>query len=196
MSKKKKLHHILLTKGREIAIIFALLLVVSTFLTWGQTAEASVTGLEGDGQYVIGIGILAFILLFFKQLPKIIAYPLALALLALAGYYFIHRGMVIGTKPWVSLLFLTDLLVIAILTFRRRAIFISLALGVNALALGLIDYNIMSQTVEKLVDGEVGTGLYLALIASCGIIVGTIVEGCQEQDSKFRRKLFFFDQND
>ncbi|MBT7737062.1 hypothetical protein HN709_05235 [Candidatus Peregrinibacteria bacterium] len=196
MTKKIKFHHKVLTKGREIAIVFALILIISTFLPWGQTEVASVTGLKGDGQYVIGIGFLAFGLLFVKKFPKMIAYLLALALLALGAYYFIYRGMVLGAKPWVSLLFLADLIVIAILVLRRRAIFVSLALGINALALGLIDFHVMAKTVENLVGGEIGIGLYLALIASCGIVLGTIVEGCQEQDSKLKKKLFFFDQKD
>ena len=196
MTKKIKFHHKVLTKGREIAIVFALILIISTFLPWGQTEVASVTGLKGDGQYVIGIGFLAFGLLFVKKFPKMIAYLLALALLALGAYYFIYRGMVLGAKPWVSLLFLADLIVIAILVLRRRAIFVSLALAINALALGLIDFHVMAKTVENLVGGEIGIGLYLALIASCGIVLGTIVEGCQEQDSKLKKKLFFFDQKD
>ena len=83
MTKKIKFHHKVLTKGREIAIVFALILIISTFLPWGQTEVASVTGLKGDGQYVIGIGFLAFGLLFVKKFPKMIAYLLALALLAL-----------------------------------------------------------------------------------------------------------------
>jgi len=196
MARKMKFHHKLLTKGREIAIIFAVLLVISTFLTWGKSDIASVTGFSGDGRYVIGIGLFAFIILFFKKIPKIMAYLLAFFMLALAGYYFVYRGMVIGGNIWVSALFLIDFLVIIVFLLRRQAIFVSLVLGINALALGLIDFHVMAITVENLVGGEIGMGLYLALISSCGIVLGTIVEGYQEQNPKLRKKLFFFDQTD
>ncbi|MFA5820760.1 MAG: hypothetical protein WC873_01490 [Candidatus Gracilibacteria bacterium] len=52
---------------------------------------------------------------------------------------------------------------------------VPLIFGILALAIGLIDYNAISTKVEPY-NGSVGPGIYLTLIASLGIITGSILD--------------------
>ena len=57
----------------------------------------------------------------------------------------------------------------------RVPAWIPLILGIIALVIGGVDFNAMLGTVEKF-DGKVGMGLYLTVIASAGIILGSIID--------------------
>ncbi len=52
---------------------------------------------------------------------------------------------------------------------------VPLILGILALAIGLVNYNAISAAVKQF-EGSVGPGIYLTLIASLGIIVGSILD--------------------
>jgi hypothetical protein len=136
-----KNHTKILTIGRTIAILSAILLGVSAFLPWGSSAYVSVDGMAGDGWITISIGLLAFILLFIKRI-----------------------------SIWLSLFF-----------------------GILALIIGIVDFNAMLKAIKLVTDGNMGMGLYTTLIASAGIVIGTIVEIIQERSKKLKKKLAYLD---
>jgi len=91
MAKIMKFYEKLLTGGREMAIIFALGLTISSMLTWGSTANVFINGLQGDGKIVICLGILAFIFLFVRRVP--LAVSLILGLLGLTAAFIDFQQM-------------------------------------------------------------------------------------------------------
>ena len=121
-------HKKILTAGRLIAILSAVVLAASAFFPWGYTENVSVSGITGDGVITIGIGILACILIFIKRAPL-----------------------------WLSLI-----------------------LGAAGLAIGIIDFQTMQEAVKE-IEGFVGKGLHMTIIASIGIVVGTFVEIIEER---------------
>lgn len=125
MKSMNKKERILLLEVEEIlAAASAILLVVAAFMPWGSSANASITGIEGqDSLFTIGIGIVALITLVIKRVPN----------------------------------------------------FIPLILGVAAFAIALNDFFAMSQ-LTKALEGGVGYGLYLTVLGSLGVFLGTTIE--------------------
>lgn len=128
----------ILTAGRGVALASTLLLITSGFLPWGYTKYVSVAGTAGDGVIIIGIGVVAFLMLFFKK---------------------IHR--------WVSLI-----------------------CGIGGLVIGIIDFVAMRGAVSQF-SGYVGTGLYLTVLSSLGVVVGIVIEIMQERK---KMNLFYLDK--
>ncbi len=138
--KKKRLHHKIFSVGREIALVSAVLLIISAFLYWGHTPTASLRGIEGDGKITIILGLLAFIFLFI----------------------------------------------------RRISLLISLALGLLALAIGIVVMVEVCKVVNEVPGTKTGIGLYTGIVASLGIIVGTIGDMLRKR----KDKLFYLDESE
>ena len=126
----------ILTIGRTIALVSAILLIVSACMKWGHILNEEVyafaRGYEGDGKITIILGLFAFILLFIRKIPI-----------------------------WVSLI-----------------------LGIAALAVGVVVLNSINDAIRTSSDFGANAGIYLSLIASAGIIVGSIVEMVRKNKDK------------
>lgn len=55
--------------GRNLALIGALGLGIASFLAWGEVADVSVSGMEGDGVITLVLAILCLAFLFIKKVP-------------------------------------------------------------------------------------------------------------------------------
>lgn len=135
----KKIKTEILTLGRGIALISALFLVISAFMTWGYTDYASVTGGLGDGMITRIIGVAAFVFLFIKRI-----------------------------NIWASLV-----------------------LGLISLGISINDY-ISLTAVLKTLSGNVGSGMYVTILSSVGLVLGTVIEMIYEKKNKL--KLFYIDE--
>lgn len=93
---KKRVNKIILTRGRTAALLAAAALALSAFLPWGYNENVMVTGLDGDGFIVIGLGILAFLMLFIKKIPIMI--NLLIAGMGLFLGFTVYDGMYTATK--------------------------------------------------------------------------------------------------
>jgi len=131
----------ILTWGRELALISAILLIVSAFMPWGETELVSVNGLNGDGLITIGLGLLAFVLLFIKHVPL-----------------------------WISFI-----------------------IGAIGLIVGIVDFGAMARASES-IGGEVGSGLYLVITSSVGVVAGVVIEMIEERNKKLKKNLFYLDE--
>lgn len=85
------------------------------------------------------------------------------------------------------------ILAFLLLFIKRISIWFSLFLGAVGLTVGIIDYTVMNEAVQKVLEGEVGVGLYTTLCASVAIVIGTVVEIFQERSKKLRKKLAYLD---
>lgn len=99
-----------------------------------------VTGLDGDGFIVIGLGILAFLLLFIKRVPIIV--NLIIAGIGLFLGFTVYGGM---------------------------------------------------YTATKIINGQIGIGIYLTITASILMILGIIVEILHER-KKRKQNLYYADE--
>lgn len=137
---KKTVHKRIFTKGRTTALLAAMALIISAFLPWGYNENVMVTGLDGDGMIVIGLGILAFLMLFIKKVP----------------------------------------------------IIINLITAITGLVLGFTVYGGM-YTATKIINGQIGIGIYLTIAASILMILGIIVEIFDER-KKRKQNLYYADE--
>ncbi len=67
---------------RYLAMVSAVVLCGSAFLSWGSVATESVVGIQGDGMITLFLGIAAILFLLKRRLPLYI--PTILGLLAFA----------------------------------------------------------------------------------------------------------------
>ncbi len=79
-----------------------------------------------------------------------------------------------------------------LLFIKKISIWISLLIGAIGLTIGIIDFESMYQVTQQ-ISGEVGIGLYMIVISSFGIVMGTIIEIIEERKKKLN--LFYFDEN-
>lgn len=85
------------------------------------------------------------------------------------------------------------ILAFLLLFIKRITIWFSLFLGVVGLTVGVVDFVAMSNALPKVTEGEMGIGLYTTLVASLGIVVGTIVEIIQERSKRLQKNLAYLD---
>ena len=126
--------------GRNLALLSALIIGVSTFTPWGsalvtdvtsvnEVAKVSILGIEGkDGALILGLTIIAFILLLIKKVP----------------------------------------------------IWISLIIAIGTLVVSIVDFYSLGETTEQL-QGDLGSGLYLGILGSIGIVAGALVQIVQDR---------------
>lgn len=126
--------------GRNLAMLSALIIGVSTFTPWGsalvtdvtgasEAAKVSILGIEGkDGALILGLTIIAFILLLIKKVP----------------------------------------------------IWIPLVIAIGTLTVSIIDFYSLDETTTEL-QGSVGSGLYLGILGSVGIVAGAIIQIVQDR---------------
>ncbi len=77
-----------------------------------------------------------------------------------------------------------------LLFVKRIALWVSLILGIIAFIVGVIDMTTMYRAVQA-ISGDVGSGIYLTLVSSAGIVLGVIVENFEE---KKKMNLFYVDE--
>lgn len=82
------------------------------------------------------------------------------------------------------------ILAFLLLFIKSVHVWISFALGVTGLIVGVMDFQAMSK-ITKIISGEIGSGLYLTIIASIGMVIGTAIE--MYDDRKRRKNLYFAD---
>lgn len=85
------------------------------------------------------------------------------------------------------------ILAFLLLFIRRITIWFSLFLGLVGLTIGIVDYVVMYDAIQKVTEGKMGLGLYTTLGATGGIILGTIVEILEERNRKLKKKLAYLD---
>lgn len=83
------------------------------------------------------------------------------------------------------------ILAFVLLFIKRLHLWVSLILGLIGLGIGAVDFYNMSLAVTK-IAGAIGSGLYLTVLASAGIVLGTIVEFFEERKKK---NLFYLDED-
>lgn len=137
---KKTAHKKVFTRGRTAALLSAAALTVSAFLPWGYNENVMVTGLDGDGFIVIGLGILAFLMLFIKRIPIIIN-------LVIAG-----MGLILGFTVYGDM-----------------------------------------YTATKIINGQIGIGIYLTITASILMILAVTVEIFDERKQR-KQNLYYADE--
>lgn len=79
-----RFHHKFMSIGREVALVSALFLILSAFLNWVSTSNVAFSGIKGDGQVTIVLGVLAFIFLFVKRIPTVVSLIMGVIGLGLA----------------------------------------------------------------------------------------------------------------
>lgn len=126
--------------GRNLALFSALIIGVSTFMTWGsvlitdvtganEIAKVSILGIEGkDGALVLGLTIIAFLLLLIKKVP----------------------------------------------------IWIPLIIAIGTLTISIVDFYALNEITAEF-QGSAGSGIYLGILGSIGIVVGAIVQIVQNR---------------
>ena len=106
-----------------------------------------------------------------------------------------------GQSPYVSVSGLTGdglitvsigILAFLLLFIKKISIWVSLMVGAMGFLVGMVDFFAMSDAVNQ-IDGTVGPGLYLTVISSIGIVIGTIVEIAEEKKKKLN--LFYLDDD-
>lgn len=137
---KKTAHKKVFTRGRTAALLAAAALTLSAFLPWGYNENVMVTGLDGDGFIVIGLGIFAFLLLFIKKVPIIIN-------LVIAG-----MGLILGFTVYGGM-----------------------------------------YTATKIINGQIGFGIYLTITASILMILAVTLEIFDER-KKRKQNLYYADE--
>jgi hypothetical protein len=85
------------------------------------------------------------------------------------------------------------ILAFLLLFIKRITIWFSLFLGAVGLTIGIIDFVAMLNATKLVVEGVVGIGLYSNMLASLGIVIGTVIEIFQERSKKMKAKLAYLD---
>lgn len=67
-----------------------------------------------------------------------------------------------------------------LLLIKKVPIWIPLIIAIGTLAVSVIDFYSLGETTKQL-QGDLGSGLYLGILGSIGIVVGAIVQIVQEQ---------------
>ncbi len=83
-------------------------------------------------------------------------------------------GIILGTLA---------ILVIIFLLIKKIPVWISLIFGVVALIIASIDFKAMFDLIKEW-EGVIGSGILIALVASLGIVVGTIMQIISDRNSK------------
>ncbi len=114
---------------RTAGLVSTIILGLGAILPWGYVYSEKVGGLDGDGNIILGIAILALVLLLIKKVP----------------------------------------------------IWISLILGLLAMTIGIIDIIEIYKVTKDFATSRIGEGMYITIIGSAGLVVGTIAEMSQKK---------------
>lgn len=123
-----------------------------------------------------------------------IALGSAILLIISAFLYWGHtpNESIRGIEGDGKITIILGLLAFIFLFIRRISLWISLALGILALAIGSIVLIQVLDVVREVPGNKVGAGLYMGILASFGIVLGTIGDLLVKR----KDKLFYLDESE